>query len=547
MTGERPDVMTRADPAGAVRTGREGDVSRALQRLAPGTGLAESLTVDGVDTRRLIEALRAEVCPGALIRSTPGGWALDWPEVPGLAPLWRGLGPGAAKGPALSFPDDEQAAGCLRLLDAVALRLGLGRGHVRPIFENPARRAIEMQAFCDLPSLESGTVQDRVAGFLDLGVPVAAILVLRHEGGAHWKGLRPPLRWGRALLTPGRLGQERIEDRLPAEYRDVDADGYLPLLARPLRDGVAVKLPAGLDLDALGRLLAALETAAAQQEQPVLIEGEITAEGLVSLLLEPGPAGIRLELPALRAVADAATLVRRVLGAVAGLGGHVVPARRQTAITLPESGAQPLLVNLLAHLLAHPVLMQLRQDAVCGPYSPACRPDERPGAVAARLRAMLSAAPEWLALPALAACLQDSAIALEGERLVLTGTAASGAEESAAWLELLGACAATGSASVEPELPLAAYRCPTILAADLQALLDTLAAAGFALDPAPLEQTLDRIHPVLAADEAAGLTLRRAVTGRDLPGDWTAMALEARLDGAGEAARLLVRAGLDGQ
>ncbi|MEM9197852.1 MAG: hypothetical protein AAGD12_08370, partial [Pseudomonadota bacterium] len=206
---EAPVELRDAPQPSQPRTGEP--VGHVVGRRAPGLTLSETLEIEGVEAPALIDALRAQVCSGALLRALPEGWALDWPEASGSPRLWTFTGAQARRGRGPHMPTDEAAAAGMRLLDATALSLGLGRGHVLPIFENPIRRVIEMEAFCDLPSLDSGSVMDQAAAFLNLGVPVAGVLGLRHEGASRWSGMRPAQRWDKILLSPR---GERLRERL---------------------------------------------------------------------------------------------------------------------------------------------------------------------------------------------------------------------------------------------------------------------------------------------------------------------------------------------
>jgi hypothetical protein len=521
----------------AVATGETAAITRALDRADPGVRFRESFVVAGAAEPALIAALRERVCPGALLRATPGGWALDWPSARGAGPLWQDRVRAAARGPGPQFPTDEQAAACLRLADGVALALGLGRGHVFPVFENPARRAVDMQAFCDLPSLAPGLVQERVAAFLDLGVPVAAVLGLRPEGRAAWSGFRPPLRWGRILLVPARDG---IRERLPEELRRAADEGFGLLLFRPLEEGVAVSLPDAPDLAALAPVLAALEAAAAPVGLALLVEGGRAGEGIASLAIETVPGGLRLGLPAAGAVRESAALLDGVLAAVAAAGGRILPGRRRLAITCRGPAPGAAIRNLLAASLRHPVLTRLGHLPEVGPWSEARRPDEQPGLAGTALARLLAAAPDWLSDAALAPLLEGTEFGLDDGTLAVAGGGGSRAAQ-----HLIGAAAAVPWTPGPPDLPLPAYALPSVLRADLAALLAALAAAGLALDPAPQIARLEALCPLRFGGAAAGVRLevRQALLDRQLPGSWAAEALEIRLEGQVAGAAVSVAAG----
>ncbi|HEU0222309.1 MAG TPA: hypothetical protein VFR34_08910 [Paracoccaceae bacterium] len=521
--------------AGAEEEARR--IDAALGRLAPGLAIAEELVVEGIATQKLLGGLRSRVCPGALPRSTETGWALDWPEAGTAVPFWRGMVPLAERGLGPQFPTDEQAATCLRLADALALALGLGRGHVFPLFENPARRAIEMQAFCDLPSLAEETVQARVAAFLDLGVPVGAVLGLRFEGGRRWSGFQPALRWGKVLLSPQGEG---LRPRMPEEFWPASEFGYGLVLFRPLAEGLAVGLPGALALPALAQLLARLEEVALVQGAPLLVEGELAVKGLLSLTVAPAPDGIRLGLPALRGVAESGAFLDSVTAAMAVLGGRVRPGGRRLAFGSAAGALGAATANLVAASLRHPALTRLRHGREVGPYSGARRADERPGDVGESLRRLLGDPAGRPALSALSVLLETTEWEIAGERLILAGEQGERASG-----HLLAAAAAVPWPEAAPALPLAAYALPAILAVDLDVLLARLAKHGLELDPAPPHAALARLCPLLLRQEAGGvaLELRRALLDRRLPGPWQAAALEVRLTGAAEGAAVSVDAG----
>ncbi len=510
-------------------------ISRALARVAPDATCAEDIVIEGVAPRRFLLALRARLAPGGLLRATPGGWALDIAAGPAAPPLWSDADLLIDRGAGPQFPTDEQAAACLRLADALALGLGLGRGHVFPVYENPARRAVEMESFCDLPTLSHEMVQARVAGLLDLGVPVGAVLGVQAAGGGRWAGYSPAMRWGKLLLSP--LG-DGLRARMPEEMDPAGPLGYGLILFRPLIEGVAVELPARLSAPALSALLPVLEAAAARLGTGVLIEGGGAAPGIDSLALDPLEAGFRLSLPPARAVRASGALLDRVQDVLAACGGRVVPGRRPLRITVGE-GAFGAHRALLAAALRHPVLTRLAALTGVGAWSGARRLDEQPGAVAAAARALLTGPDQDDGRAALAALLEGTEFALDEATLTLHAGAADRRVQ-----HIVCAAAAVGVDGVEPDWPLAACVLPAVLAADLAQLLAALAQRGIPIEAGPLLALIDARFPVLGQAEGAGVAvgLRRALVDRTLPGDWTVEAVEITVEGPGTLA-LAVRPG----
>ncbi|GIX14760.1 MAG: hypothetical protein KatS3mg118_2719 [Paracoccaceae bacterium] len=526
-------------------------LDEAIDRVVPGLTIAESFAVTGAAPRELAARLRARVCPGALARAHAGGWSLDWPEAPALGQLWPlpDIPPDPGESP--RFPTDEEAASCLRLLDGVALRLGLGRGHVLPLYENPARRAVELEAFCDLPSLSREAVIARVAEFLDLGVPLGAALGISHQGDAGWAGFRPDQRWSKILLSPRGEG---LRDRLPEEFLPAQAEGFAILLARPVAGGVAVDLPAGLDLAALAALLAALSATAADQEVGLVVEGAVAGPGLIAIGLVPEAAGLRVTLPPRPAGRAAVALLDGVSDCLAGLGARLAGGPRHVRLQSRGAGMAHGLRNLLAAMLRHPALIALGQGAGAGlgPFSAVRRPDEQPGRVGAALTEALSAPPEDLLAGRIARLLEGSHLALDaGGGLTITLAGGEPAAGISAWQALLAAAVLLPPPQDAPAAPLwppAAHALPAILAADLAALLAELAAIGLVPDGDALRARLDALCPVLCRIDAGHgpLEIRRGLTDRQLPGGWQAVTLELRLPGGHASALALAVPGGEG-
>ncbi|MEL6236389.1 MAG: hypothetical protein AAFR46_18485 [Pseudomonadota bacterium] len=511
-------------------------VGQVVGRRAPGLTLSETLEVEAVEAPALIDALRAEVCPGALLRALPEGWALDWPEASGSPRLWKFTGAQARRGRGPHMPTDEAAAAGMRLLDATALSLGLGRGHVLPVFENPIRRVIEMEAFCDLPSLDSGSVMEQAAAFLNLGVPVAGVLGLRYEGGAQWSGMRPAQRWDKILLSPRGEG---LRERLPDEFATAGEEGFGLLIACPVLGGVSLDLPSGLDLNTLSALLHAVDMAASGHGIGLLVEGEISCKGLACLRIEEAAAGLRLRLPALSAAGASGRLIDGVLRCVDSLGGHVRSEGRSAALGTGSVGQSGLALALVNANRRHPVLTRLGNAADVGPWSSSCRPDEQRGAVAETLDAMALPDRSPPPLGALAALLEGSQFRMREGQMTIAGGPGPGAASGAAsaWQGLLTAAALIGPKGGAPHHPLSAYSLPSVLTEDLEALLNELAGLGIALDEAALHGALLAGLPELAdiRADAGAVTVRRALVERSLPGDWRAVALEVAFDAADRA------------
>lgn len=532
--------------------GRVGEIGKArlVADATPGLRLGERLEVVGAEPVALLSSLEAEICKGGLLRRTASGWALDFAEMPGAPPLWEPPGPPAEPGPGPLFPTDEQGAATLRLLDAVALGLGLGRGHVLGLYENPARRAIEMQAFCDLPTLSREAVQERVAAFLDLGVPVAGVLGLRAEAGGGWTAYRPALRWHKLLLSPNGTG---LRARLPEEVWPAGDDGYGLLLARPLQNGIAVDLPAGFDLDALSQLLGALGRSARNQDVRLLVEGEVCGPGLVSLGAEPEAGGrLVLTLPALPAPERSGALMA---GVVECLGGaRLRPGGRRATARLPDGAGRAGLHRLLATALRHPVLTRIGRSCDVGPWSRARRPEEQPGDAGTALAAMLAPGAPPPPEGALAACLSGTEFGLDESGLSLLGGpstsgAGTGGPAARAWQSLVAAATRLQPRPAQAALPIGLYTLPAILEEDLEAILVEAASDGIDLPAEALRAALAAGAPCLGEVRAGAgvLGARRALLERRLPGDWAAMAFEIRVAGVDGPVRLAARAiGPDG-
>ncbi|WP_157982058.1 hypothetical protein [Oceanicella sp. SM1341] len=501
--------------------------------VRPIISIAEELRVSAVAPGALLEALRADVLPGALLRSTGTGWALDARLGPGGSPVWRSSLPAVCPMDYLETPVDEQAAMCLRLGDALALGLGLGRGHLLPVFENPLRRAMDAES---LPGIESGDPEEMVRRWPDPrfpGVPVGTVLGLRHEGGGAWSGFRPIMGRARTVLTVRGEGMRR---RLPWEVAAAAEAGFSLVLIRPLaaEDCVAVDLPHELGGAELDRVLSVLESTVARQGMMVHIEGEARAAGVSTLRMEPEAPYWRLVLPRLPATVrdipgGSAGMLSAVLASVRRQGGSVVEAPGPLVLTAASETA---LRNVLALSIRHPVLTRMWHRQPVGPWSAAARLDEAAGDVPATARRALESAAELVALEPLT---RATELALgPGELRVGCGGAAVEAHR------LFAAAAATGTDMPWPAWPLRALTLPSVLAADLDMMLAELARHGFALDPAPLHRRLERSCPLLAetAVGGIGLRVRRALSDRRLPGTWEAVQLEIALSGPVEEVAL---------
>ncbi|QDL91921.1 hypothetical protein FDP22_09120 [Paroceanicella profunda] len=502
----------------------------------PAIFIAEDLRVSGISPGDLLASLRAHVLPGALLRSTGTGWALDARLGPGGTPVWRSELPAICPMDYLDAPVDEQAAMCLRMGDALALGLGLGRGHVLPVFENPLRRAMDAQI---LAGPDDGAPEDLARRWLDPrfpGVPVGAVLGLRHEGGGSWSGYRPILRGARAVLSVRGEGMRR---RLTREVSSAGLGGFSLVLIRPLAapEAIAMDLPEELGGVELDRVLSVLEATVARQGVMVHLEGGARAAGVSTLRMEPEAPFWRLALPRLPAtVTDgpggSAAMLSAVIASVEGQGGAVV--RAPGPLTL-GTGSETALRNVLALSVRHPVLTRMWHPQPVGPWSAAARLDEAAGDVPATARRALESASELVALEPLTRATEI--VLAPGELRMSCGAAAVEAHR------LLAAAAATGTDMPWPAWPLRVLSLPSILSADLDLMLSELERHGFPLDPAPLQARLARTCPLLVDMRLGGvrLCIRRALCDRRLPGPWEAVQLEIALEGAGEAHALGLR------
>lgn len=515
-----------AEPGSVARDGAVLAVAARLRALGTPLLLGGTLVLEGVEPEPLVAALAAEVCPGALLRMLPEGWSLDWPATRGLARLWAAPVGTPARDPPLAAPDDEAAAGCLRLLDAVALALGLGRGHVVPVHEHPLRRALDGGGFRDLSGLDPAALRERAAALAEPGIPVLAALVLRRQEPSGWQGLSGPLRRGRLHLRP-EAGP--AEARLPAALLGAGEPGFAALIARPLAEGVAITLPGGLGLPALLELLPAIEAARGRGFARLRIEGTIDPAGLHALAVAgEGQGRVRVVLPRLPGPEASAAMLAAVAATAARLGGRPVPGAGRVEI----AAAPPALGRFLSALRAHPVLTRLLHRPEVGLFSPARRIDEQPAAVVAAAGAALERG-EGPDPAELGPLLEGTEVAIGAAGLSL------GAGTGEGWLQILLAAAATLPAGLPPAPADPALALPVRLEADLAALLGRLAAAGLPLPEGPFRARLAALCPLVGAFGGpwGRLMVRGALLDRALPGAWSAVALEVRLAGAAGGAQ----------
>ena len=403
----------------------------------------------------LSERLRARFGPGGLIQHGQGKW---YPGEPlprwqidivwrrDDEPLWRH--PDLLADP--NRPGEADLDAVRRFADAVATRFGLDDTAVVPAYDDPVDEAWREARLPsgDPPTADVGSdardddddddgrdaaarrsdarreLLERLSA--DTGAPVGYVIPL-HESveGDGWGTTTWHFRRGRLYLIPGdspiglRLPIDSLSwapfpptfERSPFEARDdLPAPGSLPSPAEPVerhrcpptslgfevRDGhVAVFLPPIEHAEHAVELLAAIEAAAVELDQPVVVQGYGLPRDprLGSLTVTPDPGVIEVNVQpssswdGLREVVetlyDEARLTRlgtekfALDGTHTGTGGgnHVTLGGRTPADS-PLLRRPDLLRSLVTYWQHHPSLSYLFSGQFIGPTSQAPRVDE---------------------------------------------------------------------------------------------------------------------------------------------------------------------------